>query len=306
MSNPRKIEQLDEAIELQDDDLVFASVQDSENTYVSKKVTLANIANYARNSMQPVEPGSSGYKEYDLSQDNTDYFYETEVNFIPTNTDIFEHRFSQDCKILLRCNPTSYYAWSNRGPEGLVKIDDTSIHYGLLSVGETVFDPMATVFVKAGQTLTVDASKVTISESGVEGPRGFLITSLPLKSGGDFFIDTSVQLEEPFTHYYHDGNSTQTTFTATGKTLFSWGTGSKSAQTQNIQQFNPFSYTPVIQLNGCRIPAHLCFTNRTGESGTTGGTYSFYFYDRLILNADDVLTISGSSIYYCALPLLDS
>ena len=63
--NPRKIEQLDPATNLQDNDLMFASVLNSENTYVSKKVTLANIANYVRNGMEPV-PGGNGFGGYEM------------------------------------------------------------------------------------------------------------------------------------------------------------------------------------------------------------------------------------------------
>lgn len=51
MSNPKKIEHLDPATNLQDDDLLFASVRDSENRYVSKKVTLKDIADYVRSGM---------------------------------------------------------------------------------------------------------------------------------------------------------------------------------------------------------------------------------------------------------------
>ena len=72
MSNPKKIEQLDEATELHDGDLVFASVLNAGNTHVSKKVTLANIANYVRNGMEPVpggsESGFGGYEFYDTSE----------------------------------------------------------------------------------------------------------------------------------------------------------------------------------------------------------------------------------------------
>lgn len=51
MINPKKIENLDPATNLQDDDLLFASVPNGVSAYVSKKVTLANIANYVRNGM---------------------------------------------------------------------------------------------------------------------------------------------------------------------------------------------------------------------------------------------------------------
>ena len=60
MSNPKKIEDLDEVIELQNNDLVFASVLNSRGTYDSKNVTLENIANYVRNGMEPVPGGSGG------------------------------------------------------------------------------------------------------------------------------------------------------------------------------------------------------------------------------------------------------
>lgn len=83
MSNPKKIEDLIEATNLHDNDLVFASVKNSGNTYVSKKVTLANIANYVRNGMEPVpggngsgsgsesesESGFGGYEIYDTSEE---------------------------------------------------------------------------------------------------------------------------------------------------------------------------------------------------------------------------------------------
>ena len=76
MSNPRKIEQLDEATNLQDNDLVFASVLNSRGAYDSKKVTLANIANYVRNGMEPGGSGFGGYEMYDTSED-TDGTYDS-------------------------------------------------------------------------------------------------------------------------------------------------------------------------------------------------------------------------------------
>ncbi len=57
MSNPKKIEYLDPATNLQDDDLLFASVRDGGTEYVSKKVTLKDIADYVRGGIEVV-PGN--------------------------------------------------------------------------------------------------------------------------------------------------------------------------------------------------------------------------------------------------------
>ena len=73
MSNPKKIEHLDPATNLQDNDLLFASVRDSENRYVSKKVTLGDIADYVRSGMVVVpggsESGFGGYEMIDTSEE---------------------------------------------------------------------------------------------------------------------------------------------------------------------------------------------------------------------------------------------
>lgn len=70
MSNPKKIEYLDPATNLQDDDLLFASVRDGGTEYVSKKVTLGDIANYVKSGIEVV-PGSGfgGYEMIDTSED---------------------------------------------------------------------------------------------------------------------------------------------------------------------------------------------------------------------------------------------
>ena len=65
MSNPKKIEYLDPAEILQDDDLLFASVRDARDIYVTKKVTLANIVNYVRNGMINIPDGSGFGGEVD-------------------------------------------------------------------------------------------------------------------------------------------------------------------------------------------------------------------------------------------------
>lgn len=70
MSNPKKIEHLDPATNLQDNDLMFASVRDGGTTYVSKKVMLKDIADYVRSGMTVV-PGSGfgGYEMIDTSEE---------------------------------------------------------------------------------------------------------------------------------------------------------------------------------------------------------------------------------------------
>jgi len=70
MSNPKKIEQLDEATVLQDNDLLFASVRnDARAMYVSKKVTLKDIADYVKTGMEPVVSSFGGYEMLDTSED---------------------------------------------------------------------------------------------------------------------------------------------------------------------------------------------------------------------------------------------
>lgn len=74
MSNPKKIERLAEATNLQDNDLLLASVKNSGNTYVSKKVTLEKIARYVSNYIEPGGGGTivsnfGGYEIYDTSEE---------------------------------------------------------------------------------------------------------------------------------------------------------------------------------------------------------------------------------------------
>ena len=160
MSNPKKIEDLDPAERLQDDDLLFASVPNDVSAYVSKKVTLGDIANYVRNGMEPVESGSGGYEMYDVSDSNNDYIFNETISCVapgsanyPTS---YTHHFTHDCEILLGVNTPS--SPTNKDDYDYVKIDNMSIHPGLLAVGEQS-NYMATVngswyvakfFVKSG------------------------------------------------------------------------------------------------------------------------------------------------------------
>jgi hypothetical protein len=44
MSNPKKIEELEEATELSGDDLLLTSVQQDGNSFVSKQINLRQVA----------------------------------------------------------------------------------------------------------------------------------------------------------------------------------------------------------------------------------------------------------------------
>lgn len=140
MSNPKKIERLAEATNLQDNDLLLASVKNSGNTYVSKKVTLEKIARYVSNYIEPGGSGGTivsnfgGYEIYDLSESNpsNDYFYNEVAVSSSQNT--FDHTFSQDCEISLKTIVISSIL--NEYLDAFVKIDDIPIHLGLLTNGE--------------------------------------------------------------------------------------------------------------------------------------------------------------------------
>lgn len=74
----KKIEDLDEQTILGDGDLMFMS-ESNGNGFDSKKVTLANIANYVRRTISSTSGNDSGtgYEIYRMSESNVgDYIYE--------------------------------------------------------------------------------------------------------------------------------------------------------------------------------------------------------------------------------------
>ena len=85
MNNPKKIEDLAEAETLHDNDLMFASVQSSENKYVSKKVKLWDIANYVRSGMNVV-PGESGYEMIDTSEEGNGIYGASTIQSYVSNS----------------------------------------------------------------------------------------------------------------------------------------------------------------------------------------------------------------------------
>ena len=126
-------------------------------------------------------------------------------------------------------------------------------------------------------------------------PEKIVLHSRPLKQGGNFFIDTSVPLEEPFTPW---GN-TISRFEAPRKTLFAW-VSATSATASLADNLTTMNIKP--RLNGLQIYPHV----RPGDpvDSTIGqNDWSYSLYDRLVLDARDVLTFE-TNVRYCAYPLL--
>jgi len=204
--NPRKIEQLDPATNLQDNDLMFASVLGADDTYVSKKVTLEDIANYVRNGMEPVPDGSGsesrfgGYETYDTSEsgdgiyttsaevqeycDNPskNYLWDLLVGRGSWNATInpvvtgFEKTFHKDCAI---------YIWNlNSDPEGtpIITINKKTISTKSIA---GILERYARFYVKSGQTLKIDFSQY--GNISVPDTCCAFVTIIPLRSGGIFF-----------------------------------------------------------------------------------------------------------------------
>ena len=154
MSNPKRIEDLNQATELQDNDLLMTSVNNGNGIYTSKKMTLSALADYVNS--RSGDSGFGGYEIYDLSEPNpsNDYFYNEVAVSSSQNT--FDHTFSQDCEIVLKTIATSSIL--NEYLDAFVKIDDIPIHIGLLTNGEWggyevqsgCSWKMTTLFVKAG------------------------------------------------------------------------------------------------------------------------------------------------------------
>ena len=206
---------------------------------------------------------SSGYEIYDLSNSDTNYINGTVVE----SGNIWTKRFTKDCEILM----TPLYTPASDFGNLTVKVDDVRLHTGLLSLG---VDRLAQFYVKADQTLSVETSNGNIS-----------IYARPLKSGGNFFIDASSELQEPFTSFSRVNFTSQNNFifTAPRKTLFMWCTTPTSQD-----------YTPSVKLNGMEI------------HWKTQGTS--WYYDKLVLDSRDIITITIPTVwpaYYCALPLLE-
>ena len=114
----KKIEDLEQTTNLSDPDLMFIS-KSNGNGYDSKKVTLASIAEYVRNSIDSGGSGSSsdenpscscGYKIYDISSDNSnsDYIFKEEIPFVAAGSANYpkswSHDFTHDCEIFLGIN----------------------------------------------------------------------------------------------------------------------------------------------------------------------------------------------------------
>ena len=137
MSNPKRIEELTEATNLQDNDLMFASVLNSRGSYDSKNVTLATIANYVRNGMEIVPSGSGsdnddgsctathsgpcGYEMIDTSEDGegiynaetiSEYTSSRSKNYLwnfmvgPENPESLEKTVSKDCLVWINGVPS--------------------------------------------------------------------------------------------------------------------------------------------------------------------------------------------------------
>ncbi len=240
MINPKKIENLDPATNLQDDDLLFASVPNGVSAYVSKKVTLANIANYVRNGMQPIEPGFGGYEIYDLSDEEGDgrcynqadveaYCADSSRNLLfdldmytssatPATTftvKTLEKTVSKNCLVELEywnCLPydATYsagdlYDYPNSSRSYSVYINDKLLRLQNFFVPEYGVK----LYLKAGQTI-----KINVPDN-IGGGR---VSIIPLKSGCRFFIDTDKD-DSYFPHGYmsdlRDTNAANYTYTYT-------------------------------------------------------------------------------------------
>lgn len=259
----RKIEHLDEQTILGDNDLVFTSVSNGAG-YDSKKVTLASIANYVKSALGGSGgnsgPCSCGYEIYRMSESNVgDYIYEESVSGSWTKT------FNEDCEILMTPEVTPL---GNPSDSFIVKLDGIRLHTGLLSLG---VDDKAQFYVKAGQTLTVEAGA---------GWSSAKLSARPLKCGGDFFIDPRGELPESFTS--NTRKDSTFTFTAPSKTLFIWAAPTTTGTFSSVK------------LNNMDIGWK--------NQGTS------IRYDRMVLDTGDTLTLTfgGNYVKYCAYPLLDN
>ena len=231
MSNPKKIEDLDEVIELQNNDLVFASVLNSRGTYDSKNVTLENIANYVRNGMElggsvTIVSNFGGYEIYDTSesgdgtcnsQEELDAYctdnsrnllfdlpmYSSSgakyANFLVKH---FEKTVSKDCLVVLNGWIDLLRTWESDG----------TMAGGGWSAGDIIDWPPGTD--SRAWSLKINdkyVHAVNFKDSAVNKVRFYLkagqtitidipshsnwggghVSIIPLKSGGRFFIDTT-------------------------------------------------------------------------------------------------------------------
>lgn len=117
MSSPKRIEDLTEATNLHDNDLLFASVQQGSG-FDSKKVTLASIAEYVQNYAGTGGSGGGGINPRSslafeiidraaLATSNGSYVWNETVS---ANTE-FEKEFDHDSVVYLKTNVT--YEYSN-------------------------------------------------------------------------------------------------------------------------------------------------------------------------------------------------
>lgn len=228
-------------------------------------------ANFWWNSYPLLEDGSGsggnsgssscGYEIYRMSESNVgDYIYEESVSGSWTKT------FNEDCEILMTPEGTPL---GNPSDSFIVKLDGIRLHTGLLSLG---VDDKAQFYVKAGQTLTVEAGG---------GWSSVKLSTRPLKCGGDFFIDSRGELPESFTS--HTRKDSTFTFTAPSKTLFIWAAPTATGTFSSVK------------LNNMDIGWK--------NQGTS------IRYDRMVLDTGDTLTLTfggGNYVKYCAYPLLDN
>lgn len=196
MSTTKKIEDLAEQTILGDNDLMFMSKSNGAG-YDSKKVTLASIANYVRSTLGSTGGNNSGtgYEMLDLSEDtdgsyssieeyaNSSNHYAWRLQVLPENSPLVK-QVTKDCVVyILGGSADEYDSDSNSGWN--VYINDVKIWtFGLRRYGYNASFPRI-IYVKSGQTLRVES----FSDDT-------FVSVIPLRCGGNFFIDTSYEVEE--------------------------------------------------------------------------------------------------------------
>lgn len=268
----KRIEQISPTIstgdQIQGNELFMVSARDtnSVNGYSTKKMGIQALKDYVlagitgNNENEVIVISNGGYEIYRVSESNVgDYIYEESVSGSWTKT------FNEDCEILMTPGVTPLGELSD---SFIVKLDGIRLHTGLMSLG---VDDKAQFYVKAGQTLTVEAGPSWYSAK---------LSARPLKCGGDFFIDSLGEFTEPFTS--HARKDSTFTFTAPSKTLFIWAAGTATGTFSSVKLNN----------------VDIGWKNQ----GTS------IRYDRMVLDTGDTLTLTfGGGLYvkYCAYPLMD-
>ncbi len=277
MSDIMTIEQLDEtsASELTDNDLLMTSVWNGSK-YISKRMNIQALKDYVMTGNQS-SSSSSQYLIYDVKENETEQYV---IDLTPNNEEkTFSKTVSQDCMVLINENNANYVFGNNEygfiDNEGddinntqLTRVFINGVRIWTQPLGnQTVYgNGVARFYLKKNQTIKV-------KKPANKNPA---VSIVPLRSGGEFFIDPSKTAEFKYGIFNPNGYSYTGNIYPPNELKQFVGNDIKYSNTDdtNIKRLSPgglnytFRYTASTlcvfscsgggnySINGWELPAH--------------------------------------------------